>query len=613
MSEQGVDILWVLLSAVLVAFMQPGFTALEAGATRAKNSISTAIKNLSDFLIAFLIFVFFGASMMLGNSLGGWLGWQPLFFYQYSLTDLTLVLFHAMFASTAVTIISGAVAERTKYVSYLIIAVIVSLFIYPIQAHWIWHESGWLAQLGFIDFAGSTVVHSVGGWAALAAILIIGPRIGRFDDDAQSHRFEHSNLAYSALGVFLIWLGWIGFNGGSVLALNVLTGQVILNTMIAGAMGGISGLVISRLLKGYYQVDAIMYGILSGLVAITASAHLANPYASVGIGILGYLAYLVGQNVLAKLKIDDAIEAVPVHLFAGVAGTLAIPFLQNDKPIVEQLQIQLLGIVSVGLLSFLVTFAMLWIINRFIPLRVSESDEIMGLNISEHQASTSMFDLAHAMNEQAKSQDFSKRILVEPYSDASIIAAYYNNVTQSFNQISSEKETLMAESIHMANYDLLTGLAKRRLMVAELGKSILRLQRQAQTNALFFIDLDGFKPINDDYGHDAGDLILKEAAHRIQAAIRKVDLASRFGGDEFVVLLENIQNDSYAATVADKILHSMQTPVELPCGAVTTVNASIGFTLFNGQTQYSVDDLLKQADQAMYTAKKRGKGQWVIY
>jgi len=612
MSEQSVDILWVLFSAVLVALMQPGFTALEAGSTRAKNSISTAIKNLSDFLIAFLIFVFFGASLMLGNSIGGWLGWQPMFFYHNSLTGLTLVLFHAMFASTAVTIISGAIAERTKYVAYLMIALIVSLLIYPLQAHWIWHESGWLAQMGFIDFAGATVVHSVGGWAALAAILIIGPRIGRFDDDAQSNRFEQANLAQSALGVFLIWLGWIGFNGGSVLALNSLTGQVILNTMIAGAMGGISGLVVSRLLTGYYQVNAIMYGILAGLVAITASAHLASPYSALIIGILGYLAYLSGQQILIKFRIDDAIEAVPVHLFAGIAGTLAIPFLQSDNEMVKQFEIQLIGIISVGLLSFLVTFCALWLINRIMPLRVSETNEILGLNITEHQASTSMFDLAHAMNAQAKSQDFSKRILVEPYSDASVIAAYYNNVTQSFNQISSEKETLIAETVHMPNYDLLTGLAKRRLLVNELDKSLLRLQRKAQTNALFFIDLDGFKNINDVYGHDAGDFVLKEAAQHIQNAIRKIDLASRFGGDEFVLLLEDIQNDSYAATVADKIITAMQVPIDLNCGATVKISASIGLTLFDNKCRCSVDDLLKRADQAMYTAKKRGKGQWEI-
>lgn len=610
MSEQLIDILWVLISAVLVALMQPGFTALEAGATRTKNSISTAIKNVSDFLIAFMIFVVVGASIMLGTSHHGLFGWSPIFFYETSLSELVLTLFHAMFVSTAVTIISGSIAERTKYTSYLIIAVIVSLFIYPVQAHWIWNADGWLAQLGFIDFAGSTVVHSVGGWAALAAILIIGPRLGRFE--TKESPFEQANLAYSALGVFLIWLGWIGFNGGSVLALNYDTGKVILNTLIAGAIGGITGLIISRLYTGYYQVIDIINGILAGLVAITASAHLASPGAAILVGMLGYLAYLAGKILLVKWKIDDALEAVPVHLFAGVAGTLLVAFLADDVGFWQQLKIQLLGIIVVGLLTFLVSYTLLSIINRFYPLRVSESKEILGLNISEHQASTSMFDLAQAMNNQAQQQDFSKKIMVEPYSDASLIATYYNHVTQAFNQLNDEKEALIEESYQMANYDQLTGLAKRRLLVNELGRSIARLDRHTQSNAILFIDLDGFKSINDRYGHNAGDALLKEAATRIQKIIRKTDLAARFGGDEFVVLLEDIQNESFAAQVADKIINALRSPIPLSNNSEGQISASIGLKIFSQSGKQHVDDILNQADKAMYEAKRRGKGQWVL-
>jgi Amt family ammonium transporter len=610
MSEQPIDILWVLISAVLVAMMQPGFTALEAGATRTKNSISTAIKNVSDFLIAFMIFVVIGASIMLGSSQNGWIGWDKLFFYEDSLSGLVLTLFHAMFASTAVTIISGSIAERTKYTSYLIIAIIVSLFIYPVQAHWIWNSDGWLAQMGFIDFAGSTVVHSVGGWAALAAILIIGPRLGRFENNERP--FEQANLAYSALGVFLIWLGWIGFNGGSVLALNIETGKVVLNTLIAGAVGGIAGLIVSRLMTGYYQVIDIINGILAGLVAITACAHLASPFSAMVVGAIGYLAYLVGKILLIRWRIDDAIEAVPVHLFAGIAGTLAVAFLVEEALFWQQFKTQTIGIFFVGLLTFTVTYLMLKIINRFYALRVSEAKEILGLNISEHQASTSMFDLARAMNAQAQDQDFSKKIMVEPYSDASLIATYYNHVTQAFNQLNDEKEALIEESYHMANYDQLTGLAKRRLLVNELSRSILRLDRQDQTNAILFIDLDGFKAINDQYGHNAGDILLKEAANRIQTIIRKTDLAARFGGDEFVILLENIQNESFAAQVADKIIHSIKQPIQLPNDVTGCVNASIGLKVFDGGSKKNVDDILNMADKAMYEAKRRGKGQWVI-
>lgn len=611
MSENPIDILWVLLSAVLVALMQPGFTALEAGSTRAKNSISTAIKNLSDFLISFTIFVFFGASVMLGGSYFGLFGWSSIFSYSDSFSNLTLILFHAMFASTAVTIISGAIAERSKYSSYLIIALIVSFLIYPVQAHWVWNPEGWLAQIGFVDFAGSTVVHSVGGWAALAAILVIGPRLGRFDDDLES-RFEQSNLSSSALGVFLIWLGWFGFNGGSLLELNIKTAQIILNTMIAGALGGITGLIMSRILTGFYQVNAIMHGVLAGLVAITASAHLASPQSSVLIGSLGYFAYFIGQKTLAKYKIDDAIEAVPVHLFAGVLGTMAVPFLMDNIDIAQQLKVQLIGVVSVGLLAFSVTYLSLRTINHFFPLRVSESEEILGLNISEHQATTSMFDLTQAMNSQAISQDFSKRIMVEPYSDASIIAAYYNNVTKAFNELTLEKENLIAETIHMANYDLLTGLAKRRVLLNEVEKSLQRQQREPKTNALLFIDLDGFKIINDQYGHDSGDEILKISAERILHTIRKTDLASRFGGDEFVVLLENIQNENFAASVCDKIIQAIKLPILLPNGTEGFINASIGLKIYSNHSKLTVEELIKAADNAMYAAKNRGKGQWVL-
>lgn len=610
MSDQSVDILWVLISAVLVALMQPGFTALEAGATRTKNSISTAIKNVSDFLIAFMIFVIIGASLMLGHSQNGWIGWNSPFFYDANLPDLVLVLFHAMFATTAVTIISGAIAERTKYTSYLIIAVIVSLFIYPIQAHWAWNPEGWLAQMGFIDFAGATVVHSVGGWAALAAILIIGPRLGRFENTEQP--FEQANLAYSALGVFLIWLGWIGFNGGSVLALNLDTAQVILNTFLAGAMAGLAGLLHSRIFTGYYQVIDIINGILAGLVAITASAHLTSPVSAMLIGLIGYLAYWAGKKLLMRWRIDDAIEAVPVHLFAGMAGTLAVAFFVEGTPFWTQLKIQLIGVISIGFLSFGVAYFLLRLINRFFALRVTEAKEILGLNISEHQASTSMFDLARAMNAQAQEQDFSQKIMVEPYSDASLIATYYNHVTQAFNQLNAEKEALIQESYQMANYDQLTGLAKRRLLVNELSRTLVRLEGTAQTHAVLFIDLDGFKAINDQHGHHAGDTLLKEVASRIQKRLRKTDLAARFGGDEFVVLLENIQNESFAAQVADTLIADIKEPIHLTQTTQGHVNASIGLMVFNETARKSIDDILNLADKAMYEAKRRGKGQWVI-
>lgn len=609
MPSETIDILWVMISIILVALMQPGFTALEAGSTRAKNSTSTAIKNVSDFILSVFIFLVFGAGLMLGSSYGGLFGIAPWFYYTESLEQISLVLFHAMFAATAVTIISGSIAERTNFSGYLFIAIWISFLIYPLEAHWIWNENGWLAQLGFVDFAGSTVVHSVGGWAALAAIMIIGPRLGRFENDTP---FEKSNLAYSALGVLLIWIGWIGFNGGSLLSLNHQTGVVILNTILAGATGGISGLLVSRLKSGYYQVEDIMNGILSGLVCVTALANLIEPAYAILAGIIGYLSYLLGKQLMLTFKLDDAIDAVPVHLVAGISGTLLTAFFVPDSIWHQQLLIQLIGILSVGAFTFTLTYLFLYLLNRYIfTLRVSESNEVIGLNISEHQARTSIHDLIHLMRKHADSQDFSTKVAVEPFSDAFIISEFYNDVTKSFNRLNEENYRLIEEASYLANYDHLTGLAKRRLLFAELERITARQLHSNEMHALIFLDLDGFKLANDTYGHDTGDEILKEVTKRLKATIHQSDLASRFGGDEFVVLLSNIQNQSAATNIAEKIISSVKKPMHSPNGEEIFINCSIGIKCFDHTNQLNIDDLIKAADSAMYIAKKNGKGRWI--
>lgn len=602
------DTLWILFSAILVALMQPGFTALEAGSTRAKNSISTAIKNISDFLISTLIFITFGASLMLGQSEYGWFGWQELFFYQDDFSNIVFVIFQAMFASTAVTIISGSIAERSRYPTYLLIAIWISLIIYPIQAHWVWNEQGWLNTLGFYDFAGSTVVHSVGGWAALAAIMIIGPRLGRFE---MHSKFEKSNLAMSALGVFFIWLGWLGFNGGSVLALNKEAGSVILNTIIAGSAGGLTGLLYSRIKFGYYDFDSIIHGILAGLVCITASANLANPIEAIFMGALGFTSYEIGRKLLVRLKLDDAIEAIPVHLFAGVSGTLAVALFYPEGEKLSQLTIQATGVFIIGAYAFVLTYLFLTLVNRVYPIRASEPDEIIGMNISEHKASNSLHDLIHMMHLQATSQDFSKKIPVEPYADAAVISEFYNNVIMAFNKLTDDNERLLKEVEYQANYDQLTNLPKRRILFTELEKAIHGLQVNPAMHALMFIDLDGFKQANDQFGHDAGDDILKEVALRLKHALNKNDICSRFGGDEFVILVWDVEQTSNAENIAQRLIETISEPMHTQQGIAVDIGCSIGLKTFDQTNQLSLDDLLKEADSAMYQAKKSGKGKWV--
>lgn len=610
MQIELIDTLWVLLSAILVALMQPGFTALEAGQTRTKNSISTAIKNISDFLISFIIFISVGASLMLGSSYSGWFGWDELFFYKdTNLSDIVFVIFQAMFATTAVTIISGAIAERTRYATYLLIAVWISLIVYPIQAHWVWNESGWLAQIGFVDFAGSTVVHSVGGWAALAAIIIIGPRLGRFE---LQHGFEKSNLALSALGIFLIWFGWIGFNGGSMLALNQKTGMVILNTLIAGAVGGISGLIYSRYKYGYYDVSLIMHGILAGLVAITASVDLAQPIDAILIGVLGYASYEFGRHLLIRYHLDDAIDAIPVHLFAGVTGTLSVAFFYPADQVLHQLGVQFIGVSVIGAFVFFATYFFLKLVNRFMSLRASEAEEIIGMNISEHKASNSMHDLAQMMHLQASSKDFSKKVSVEPYADSALIAEFYNNVTSAFNKLTDENQSLIEEVAYRANYDQLTGLPKRQLLFTEIEKAIVHLELEPQLHGLLFIDLDGFKQANDEYGHEAGDEILKMVSSRMQSLVRKDDVVARFGGDEFVVLILDVQNETNASNLLNKLMKELRQPILTAQNQEVSIDSSIGLKMFDEKNTLSIDQLINEADKAMYVAKKRGKGTWVL-
>ncbi|MBD3727971.1 MAG: diguanylate cyclase, partial [Moraxella osloensis] len=318
--------------------------------------------------------------------------------------------------------------------------------------------------------------------------------------------------------------------------------------------------------------------------------------------------------MLLHWRIDDAIDAISTHLFAGVAGTLAVALVMPDGvSVVEQLKIQLLGVLVIGFFVMGLSWLFLSLINRVMPLRVSESDEVIGLNVSEHKASSSVLDLILSMNHQAVTRDFSRRIMAEPYSEAEPIAIFYNSVTQAFNQLNAEKEALLEETFRMANYDSLTGLAKRRVMINVLNQVIARLDREALSHAVMFIDLDGFKAVNDNQGHEAGDLLLREVAQRIETCIGKSDLASRFGGDEFVVLLEDIKNENHAAMVADKLIATIKEPVVLQNAKTVQVGASIGICVFGrANLPTTADEILKFADEAMYAAKRRGKGQWLV-
>jgi ammonium transporter len=440
-SVEAADIAWLLFAAALVLFMQAGFTALESGLVRSKNSVNVAIKNFANFLVAASLFWLFGFGLMFGSDEGGLVGASSFLFDSDRAFLAAFFVFQLGFIGTATTLMSGAVAERMRFASYLVLATFVAGVTYPVYGHWAWGDAsltgngdsdGWLKELGFVDFAGSTVVHSVGGWVALAAIIILGPRIGRFGAGAMPIRGH--DLPVTTLGVFILWVGWYGFNGGSTFGLTEDVPGVILNTTLAATFGGLVGMTLTWFLDRRPDVVTIMNASLAGLVGITASANIMSPWKA---ALVGGVAAVVMHGVtlgLERLHIDDAVGAVPVHLAAGIWGTLAVGLLGDvdSFPVassrIEQLGFQLVGIGVAFAWAFGVGFVVLSLINRRFPFRIDREGELAGLNVAEHGASTEIGDLLSDMDEHRRSGDFARPVRVEPHTEVGQIAAEYNRV-----------------------------------------------------------------------------------------------------------------------------------------------------------------------------------------
>ncbi len=397
----NVGILWLLISTVLVFLMQGGFLALEVGLSEKKNVVNVGVKNLTDAGLSILLYWAIGFGIMYGATEGGLFGTDNF------LPDVgqgggelgIAFIFQAVFASTAVTILSGAVAGRMKFSSYLAVVVLISGVVYPVYGHWVWN-GGWLAERGFTDFAGSTVVHSVGGWVALAALLVLGARKGRFNEDGTPNDMPGSDLPLAMFGVVILWFGWFGFNGGSQLAWFTVTDQgtldassavpgIVANTLLGGAAGLVIALLLGWFITGYPTAGAVGNGVLAGLVAVTANCHATDAVGAVIIGGVGGAVAIGAEQALLRFKIDDVVGAIPVHLAAGVWGTLAFgifaqeAYLNADGGRGGQIMVQLLGIAAAAVWTFGTAFPALWLLNKVIPLRVSEEEEEMGLN-AEH-------------------------------------------------------------------------------------------------------------------------------------------------------------------------------------------------------------------------------------
>ncbi|MBC2600441.1 ammonium transporter [Puniceicoccus vermicola] len=431
--DTPLDILWVLLSGALVMLMQLGFCMLESGLVRTKNTINVAAKNLVDFCVAVIAYWAIGYGLMFGAGSTGWFG-ENEFFFEVStgFSEGVFFFFQLVFCATAATIIAGAVAERMRFSGYLIISILVTAVIYPISGHWIWGGDGWLANLGFIDFAGSTVVHSVGGWLALASVIVIGPRIGRFSTE-RSLASGHS-LVQATFGVLILWFGWIGFNGGSTLAFDASVPGIIFNTFLAASAGGLMILSLSRARTRIFDLKEMLNGVVAGLVAITACAPYVSEIESIIIGVVGGVLSYYGSVLLGKLRVDDVVGASCAHGFPGVWGTLAVAIF-GDLSILgtgltrsEQFGVQALGVGAVFVWTFVLGGLLIYGINRVFPLRIGEREEREGLNVCEHGASTEILDLLGDMRRQRERGDFSSQVPFDPYTEVGQIAHEYNGV-----------------------------------------------------------------------------------------------------------------------------------------------------------------------------------------
>ena len=397
---QKIDMVWVLVAAVLVFAMQLGFALVECGFTRARNSANIIMKNLMDFSIGSVAYYVVGFGLMFGATAGGLVGVTGLFRPETmgleifdALTPSVFIIFQTVFAATAATIVSGAMAERTQFRAYVIYSFIITLVIYPISGHWAW-GGGWLSGLGFMDFAGSTVVHSVGGWAALIGAAILGPRTGKYTAEGKPNAIPGHNLPLGVAGVFVLWIGWFGFNPGSTVAANAEIGYIAMTTNLAAAMAAVVTMIITWIRYGKPDVSMTLNGALAGLVAITAGCNVVSFYGALAIGIVAGILIVFGVETVDKVfHIDDPVGAISVHLLNGVWGTLAIGLFATDGVGLfygggfAQLGVQALGVLAFGAWTVATTFILFTVLKKTVGLRVSVEEERIGLDVCEHGTS----------------------------------------------------------------------------------------------------------------------------------------------------------------------------------------------------------------------------------
>ncbi len=571
------DLIWIIIAAALVLLMQAGFTALESGVTRSKNSINVAMKNLVDLILSVLVFWLIGYGLMFGSSAGGFMG-TSMFLLDgiEDPLDIAIFVFQITFAGTAVTIISGAVAERMRFAAYAIIAIITIAFIYPISGHWIWNADGWLAQKGFVDFAGSTVVHSLGGWVGLAGALILGARTGRFDENGNPRKIHGQNLVMAVIGVMILWFGWIGFNGGSALSADVSIAKIVANTLLAAAAGGLSCFIVSLFFhKGSVSIEKMLNGIVGGLVSITAGCAVVEPTGALIIGLLGgIIVFFSEEIVLYVFKIDDPVNVISAHGVAGAWGTLALALfapainlpLENRW---DQFLIQLQGVVAVFAWGFILGVILFGLMKVFSFLRVSQEAEKVGLNVHEHDASSGLIETMQAMDRVVNVYDttstdtdkgnLTQRIEADFGSEGYEISVLFNRLMDYFHDIVFDLKKGVNDVIHASEL---------------LQKSSQEMQADADyqyTHTGFFVN--SIKAIS----NSSNDVVnsTEEVSQSVFQANERTEIAQEnLAGGHVTDEVRHLSNTAYESTetMSDLII-DLQKPTE-NSKANNTVNVS---------------------------------------
>lgn len=425
----SIDTIWVVICAALVFFMQAGFAMLETGFTRTKNAGNIIMKNIMDFCIGVICFWAVGFGLMHGHVVGGFIGIPDLFAkgdYSSSIPSVVFVAWQMFFCATSATIVSGAMAERTSFKAYVIYSILISAIIYPVTGCWIWNQGGWLAQMGFHDWAGGTVVHLVGGVSAFVGAAMLGPRIGKYSK-GKSRAIPGHNLPLAAMGVFFLWLGWFGFNGGSTLGATgdtTLTtiGNVFMNTTLSAAACAVVAMIVTWVRYGKSDITMTLNAVIAGLVAITPGADVVSGYAAVIIGGIAAFTLIFGIELIdQKLHVDDPVGAATVHGISGALGTVLTGFFSKTDGVFytgrfQFLGVQVLGVLVVGVWIAVIMGFIFLIIKKTVGLRVTPEDEMKGLDKSEHGLSSSYMDFIHTSFNEYEAYsgrtDHSRKVMV---------------------------------------------------------------------------------------------------------------------------------------------------------------------------------------------------------